>query len=127
VTRLKWKIVSVRFEIMLILIQLAQKSFWMHLTELVGDVGHVESCFGLFGHSVSFDARGVHGLHQMYHGLTNHFGRTGWNSLVTRLKWKLVSVHLEIVLILIRDRCTVCAEHIIGLEIILDAPNGTTR
>jgi hypothetical protein len=72
VTRLKWKIVSVRFEIMLILIQLAQKSFWMHPTKLLGDVGHVESHFGLFGDSVCFDAREVHGLHQMYHRLTNH-------------------------------------------------------
>jgi hypothetical protein len=35
-----------------------------------------------------------------------------------RLKWKLVSVHLEIVLILTQDRCTVYAEHTIGLEII---------
>ena len=24
----------------------AQKSFWMHPMELLGDVGHVESCFG---------------------------------------------------------------------------------
>jgi hypothetical protein len=54
--------------------------------------------------------------------LRNHFGRTRWFSLVTRLKWKLVSVHLEIVLILTQDRCTVCAEHNIGLEIILTHP-----
>ena len=39
-----------------------------------------------------------------------------------RLKWKLVSVHLEIVLILTQDRCTVCAEHTIGSKIDLDAP-----
>jgi hypothetical protein len=32
---------------------------------------------------------------------------------------------LDIVLTLMRDRCTVCAEHTIGLEIILDAPDGT--
>ena len=25
------------------------------------------------------------------------------------------------------DRCMVCAKHTIGLEIILDAPDGTTR
>jgi hypothetical protein len=35
--------------------------------ELLGDVGHVESCFGLFGDSVSFGARLVHGLRQTYH------------------------------------------------------------
>jgi hypothetical protein len=44
---------------------------------------------------------------------------------VTRLKWKLVSVRLDTVLILIQDRCMVCAEHTVGSEIILDAPNGT--
>ena len=42
---------------------------------------------------------------------------------MTRLKWKLVSVRLEIVLIMTQDRCTVCAERTIGSEIILDAPN----
>jgi hypothetical protein len=43
------------------------------------------------------------------------------------LKWKLVSVCLEIVLILIQDRCTVCAEHIVSSKIILDAPDGSPR
>ena len=37
---------------------------------------------------------------------------------MTRLKWKLVSVHLEIVLILTQDRCTVCAERTICSEIV---------
>jgi hypothetical protein len=37
------------------------------------------------------------------------------------------SVHLEIVLILEQDRCTVCSERTIGLEIIFDAPDGTPR
>ena len=40
-----------------------------------------------------------------------------------RLKWKLISVRLEIVLILTQDRCTVCTECTIGSEIILDATN----
>jgi hypothetical protein len=44
-----------------------------------------------------------------------------------RLKWKLVSVHMEIVLILMQDRCTVCTERTIGSEIILDAPDRTLR
>jgi hypothetical protein len=34
---------------------------------------------------------------------------------------------LEIVLILTQDRCMVCAECTIGLEIILDTPDGTPR
>ena len=37
------------------------------------------------------------------------------------------SVRLEIVLILMQDRCTVCVEHTIGSEIILDAPDGAPR
>ena len=31
---------------------------------------------------------------------------------------------LDIVLILMQDRCTVCVEHTIGSDIILDAPDG---
>jgi hypothetical protein len=87
-----------------------------------------------------------------YHRLRNCFGSTRWYSWVTRLKWKLVSVRLEtvlvsvqarctvcakcttaskirldVVLILIQDRGTVCAERTVGLEIILDAPVGTPR
>ena len=45
---------------------------------------------------------------------------------MTWLKWKLVSVCLEIVLILTQDRCTVCVEHTIGWEIILDTPDGNS-
>ena len=44
-----------------------------------------------------------------------------------RVKWKLVSVHFETVLVLVQDRCTVCGEHTIGSKIILDAPDGTPR
>jgi hypothetical protein len=41
--------------------------------------------------------------------------------------WKLISVHLEIVLILTQDRCTIYAECTIGSAIILDTPDGTPR
>jgi hypothetical protein len=37
----------------------------------------------------------VCGLRQTYHRLKNHFGRTRWYSLLTRLNWKLVSIGLE--------------------------------
>jgi hypothetical protein len=37
------------------------------------------------------------------------------------------SIHLVIVLILMQDRCMVCAKYTIGLEILLDAPDGTLR
>jgi hypothetical protein len=67
VTRLKWKLNSVCLEIVLFLMQdsarfapnipHAHKSFWMHPMELLGDAGHVESRFGLFGDSVSVSAR----------------------------------------------------------------------
>jgi hypothetical protein len=39
--------------------------------------------------------------------------------------WNLILVCLEIVLVSVQDRCIVCANRTIGLEIILDAPNGT--
>jgi hypothetical protein len=42
-----------------------------------------------------------------------------------RLNYKLISLHLEIVLNFTQDRCTVWAECIIGSEIILDALDGT--
>jgi hypothetical protein len=41
--------------------------------------------------------------------------------------WKLDSVCLEIVLILMQDRSMVCVECTIGSEIILDAPDGSPR
>jgi hypothetical protein len=46
---------------------------------------------------------------------------------MTRLKWKLISVHLELVLILTHDRCTACAKRTIGSKIILDTPDRTPR
>ena len=38
---------------------------------------------------------------------------------MTRLNWKLVSVRVEIVLILMQDSCAVCDKRTIGSEIIL--------
>jgi hypothetical protein len=46
---------------------------------------------------------------------------------MTRLKWKLDSVLLEIVVILAQDRCTVYAERTIGSEIVFDTTDGTPR
>jgi hypothetical protein len=46
---------------------------------------------------------------------------------MTRLKWKLISVRLEIVLILTQDSCTVCTEHTIGSKIILHTPDEIPR
>jgi hypothetical protein len=41
----------------------------------------------------------------MYHSVINHFGRTRWNSKWTWVMWNLVLVDLEIVLVLVQDRC----------------------
>ena len=46
---------------------------------------------------------------------------------MTRINWKLVSVLSEIVLTLMEDRGMVCVGRTIGLAIILDAPDGTSR
>ena len=35
----------------------AQKSFWTHPMEVLGDVGHVKYHFGPFGHGVRVDTR----------------------------------------------------------------------
>jgi hypothetical protein len=41
---------------------------------------------------------------------------------VTLVMWNVVSVHLEIVLVSVQDRCTVCAKRTIGPEIVLTHP-----
>jgi hypothetical protein len=87
----------------------------------------MESHFGLFRHCVSVGARKVHGLGQSHHRLRNHFGRTRLNSLVTWVMWNLVSVHLDTVLVSVQDNCMVCAKRTIGSEIILGAPDGTSK
>ena len=66
-TRLKWKLVSVYLEIVLILMQdscmvcveraIGSEIIWMHPMELLGEMGHVESHFFPFGDSVSVGAR----------------------------------------------------------------------
>jgi hypothetical protein len=67
VTRLKWKVGSVRLDIVVTLRKIgaqfapsvleARILFWTHRMELLGDMGHVESRFGLFGDSVTVSAR----------------------------------------------------------------------
>jgi len=48
--------------------------------QLLDDVCHMKSHFGLFGDSVSFDAIYLRGLCLMHHRLRNYFGRTRWYS-----------------------------------------------
>ena len=69
---------------------------------LLGDVGHVECRFFRFGDSVCVGE-------------------------VTLVMWKLTSFRSEIVLVSVQDGCIVCARCTIGLQIILDATDGTPR
>jgi hypothetical protein len=46
---------------------------------------------------------------------------------VTWVVWNLILVHLETVLVSVQDRRRVCTKHTIGIEIILDALDGTPR
>ena len=39
---------------------------------------------------------------------------------MTLVLWNLVSVRLEIVLVSVQDRCTVCAKRTIGLDIVFN-------
>jgi hypothetical protein len=94
---------------------------------LLGGVDQVEDHFSMFGDSVNLDARLVHGFCQTYHRFRNHFGRNQWYSYVTWVKSKLVLVHLEIVLISMQDRCTVCDECTTGMEINVGTTDGTPR
>jgi hypothetical protein len=41
--------------------------------------------------------------------------------------WNLILVHLNTVLVSVEDRSMVCAKCTIGLEIVLNAPDGTPR
>ena len=93
--------------------------------ELLDDVCHMESLFGLLRKTVSFGARSMHGLRLMHHSLRNHFGSTSW--YFGEEAQKLGLICLEIVQILMQDRCMICMEHSICLENNLDAPNGTPR
>jgi hypothetical protein len=46
---------------------------------------------------------------------------------MTLVKWMLVLVRLEIVLLSMQDWCMVCTKCIIGSEIALGTPEGTPR
>ena len=93
----------------------------------LGEEAQVEARFGPFRDIVNLDTRWVHSLRRMYDRLGHRFGCTRWNSKVTWVMWNLTSFHLETVLVSVQDRCMVCARRTIGSEIILNAPDGTTR
>jgi hypothetical protein len=73
---------------------------------LLHDMGQVEARFGQFRDGANLNIILVHGLRWMYLGS---------------------EIILEIVLILMQDRCTIYTECAIGSKIILGAPNRTPR
>ena len=67
----------------------------------------------------------MHGLHQTWNRLGSRFGCTRLISKATWVKWKLILLRLEMVLVLAQNMCTVCAECTMGMEIVLDVLDGT--
>jgi hypothetical protein len=87
----------------------------------------VEARFSTFGDSATLDARLVLDLRRMCRRLRNSIGGTQWNSYVTWVMWNLVLIYFETVFASVQDRCMVCTERTIGIEIILDTLDGTPR
>jgi hypothetical protein len=69
----------------------------------------------------------MHGLRQTYHRL----GKLFWTHPMVLLgdvgQRKRILVRLDIVLMSTQDRCMVCDESTIGMEITLGTPPGTPR
>ena len=91
--------------------------------ELLGDVVHVESRFVLFGDSVSIGARQVHGLSPLVPQAEKSFWTNPMVLLGDGGQVEARFSTFEDVLVLVQDRCTVCAKQ--GSEIISEAPDGT--
>jgi hypothetical protein len=90
VTRIKWKLDSVCFGIVLLLMQdwflvctkcsIGIEIVLNALGGTLGDEAQVEPRFGTFGDSATVDARLVLGLRRMCRRLRNSIGGTRWNS-----------------------------------------------
>ena len=93
--------------------------------ELLGDVGHVES------HSVRLEMVSVCKVGAWFALNVPKAQISFWTHPMELLgdvgHVESRSVRLEMVLVLVQDRCTVCAERTIGSDIVLDAPDGTPR
>ena len=94
--------------------------------ELLGDVGHVESRFGVLGDNVGVGASRCPVCAKRTTG-----SEIIWDIMMVLLRDEAqVEAHfgpLGDSANLDTDRCMVCAKRTIGSEIILDAPDGTTR
>jgi hypothetical protein len=90
--------------------------------ELVGDVGHVESHFVLFGDNVSFGAR-----YPQFAPNVPLAQKSFWTHPLVLLgdKGQVVAQFrlFGVVLILTQDMSMLCAECTTGTKIILDAPD----
>ena len=62
----------------------------------------------------------------MSSGMEIALGTPEWYTKVSYVKWKLVSVCFEIVLVMAQDRCMVCAECTSAMEITLGIPEWYT-
>jgi hypothetical protein len=94
--------------------------------ELLGDEAQVQACFSPFGDSANLDIDRC-----MVFPNIPYARKSFWTQPVVLLgdeaQLEAHFFRLEIVLNLTRDRCTVCAEHTIGSEFLLDIPDGTPR
>ena len=92
---------------------------------LLGDEAQVVTPFGAFGDSVILtqDRSTV----CVERTIRSEIVLDTLNSKVTWVIWNIASFRLETVLVSGQDRCMVRARHTTGLEIVLDAPDGTTR
>ena len=92
---------------------------------LLGNGAQVEARFGLFGDSFNLDARYI-GAQFAWN--VPYARKSIWThpmELLDDMCYRnLSSVCLEIMLILMQDRCMLCMEHTICLEINLDATDG---
>jgi hypothetical protein len=132
-----WNLVSVHLDIVLVSVQDRCMVCVKHTigSEIILDAPNgtprwrVSSGCSFYSvwNGANLDVRYVHALRQMCHRLINHFGHTRCNSKTTWVMWNLVSVCSETVLVSVQHRCMVCAKRTIGIEIVLDAPNDTSR
>ena len=94
---------------------------------LLGDKTQLEARFGSFGDSANLDARSVHGFAPNVPQAQKSFSTHPMELLGDVGHVESRSVRFEMVLALVQDRCTDCAKHTIGLDIIQNAPDGTPR
>ena len=89
---------------------------------LLGVMSLVEARVGPFGGSVSLAQDRCMVCDECTLGMEIALGTPEWYSKVMYVKWKLILVHFEIILVSAKDRCTVCAECTSGMEIAFGTP-----